>query len=413
MTRSNPARRPAGPNARVQRIYERRPYPFGDARALQRSGWQLSLDWIRSFGRDGDCPPPGRVLVAGCGDGSEAFSLQRQLPEAEIVAVDFSPRSVALARRLQRRDPALRRIRFEVADLAAPGLARTLGGTFDLITCHGVLTYVPGPGRVLRNFAQCLDRRGALYLGVNGASHQSGRLRQALSALGLDLGDFREDARTRSILGLCDAVLAGDNFPRISAMGAPYVASDIFGTPNHMFPLSQWTGLARSAGLRFRASSSSVRIFRLLAEEGKSSQLIPRSRAQLATLFELLVPARFHRLIFSLIPEANPPWQDRRRLYRWTPERSRLYRFRLPKPGRTVRDRLRSVTISSTAFDTLTAWRMPEWEVELLRPAAAGRNLENLLDRLPLAIPFADVRDQLYILHQLGIVTLRPPVSPA
>jgi len=140
--------------------------------------------------------------------------------------------------------------------------------------------------------------------------------------------------------------------------------------------------------------------------------MIPRSRAELGALFELLVPGRFHRLIFSLAPEANPPWQHQRRLYRWTLEPSRLYHYRLPPAGRAVRDRLRSVTIASKPFDTLTAWRMPEWELELLRPAAAGREVGSLLGGLPLAVPFADVRNQLFILHHLGILTLRPPVGP-
>jgi SAM-dependent methyltransferase len=306
----------------------------------------------------------------------------------------------------------MRGIRFEVADLAAPGLARRLGGTFDLITCHGVLSYVPRPGRVLRTFARCLHPRGALYLGVNGAAHQSGRLRRALPALGLDLDDFRDNARTRAVLGLCDAVLSGEGYPRISGLGPAYVASDVFGTPNHLFSLPGWVGLARAAGLRFRAASASVRQFRRLAEEGRTGLLLPRSRAELATLFELLVPARFHRLVFTRAPEANPPWKDRRRLYGWTIERSRLYRVRLPRPGPAVRDRLRSVTISSRPFDTLTAWRMPEWELALLRSAPSGRSIGSLLDGLPLAVPFADVRDQLFILHHLGIVTVRPPPGP-
>ena len=41
---------------------------------------------------------PRRVLVAGCGTGREAFAIQHRAPEAEVVAVDLSPRAIAIAK---------------------------------------------------------------------------------------------------------------------------------------------------------------------------------------------------------------------------------------------------------------------------------------------------------------------------
>ena len=146
---------------RTKRIYERHPYPGTDPGQLSKLGRSLpSLKWMQAIGRPGRAAPE-RVLVAGCGSGVEAFVMRRRLPRAEIVAVDFSPRSIAVARRLQRAAGSGRPIDFFVADLTNPDLARQTGGNFDLITCHGVLSYIPEPGRALSSFAACLRPDGA------------------------------------------------------------------------------------------------------------------------------------------------------------------------------------------------------------------------------------------------------------
>ena len=89
-------------------------------------------------------------------------------------------------RRYQRRLPFARRIRFQVADLDDDQLPRATGGGFDFISCHGVLSYVERPVKALRHLKHCLAPRGALYLGVNSAAHQSVRWRKAFAAMGVD-----------------------------------------------------------------------------------------------------------------------------------------------------------------------------------------------------------------------------------
>jgi ubiquinone/menaquinone biosynthesis C-methylase UbiE len=394
----------------VRQVYEKRPYPFGNDKALKRRTWRLRPEWVNAVGQGKTRNfAPRRVLVAGCGDGTEAFNLRRQFPQAEIVAVDFSVRSLAVARRLQRRAGEMRDIRFVAADLADPQLPARLGGGFDLITCHGVLSYIPEPARALNNFARCLAPEGMLYLGVNGSAHVSTRLRPALLSLGFDLNNFRDNRHLREVLKLCDAVVFADGLPGISAHRAGYLAGDVFGSLNQSLALSKWVSLGRRVGLGFRGNWASLSLFRTMAENDFYTHLIPRSRAQVASFLEQLAPSQFHRLLFSRAPDVNPPWENRARLLKWTLTRTRLYEIKLPKPRKIVIDRLRTFTIASPALKISTEWHMPEWELELLRCGDGGHSLSSLLAKIPLSVPFPELKKQLYLLYQLGIVNLMPP----
>jgi SAM-dependent methyltransferase len=394
----------------VRRIYERRPYPFGNNKALRRHSWTLAFEWVDAIGgirvRGG---PPARILLAGCGDGTEAFNFRRRLPSAQIVGVDFSARSIAVARRLQRRARAMRDIRFVVGDLTDPRLPARLGGGFDLIVCHGVLSYIPSTARVLRNFARCLSPGGAVYLGVNGSRHANTRLRQALPAFGYDMNVYRESPRLRDLLKLCDTVTSADGIARVSGHGARFLSSDVFGALNKSLTLSGWELLARRAGLRLRGNWAAIRLFRRISEAGLHPLLVPRSRAQVCDLLERLSPSQFHRLLFTRTAEDNPPWERRGRLLKWRIALTDLYRLRLPAQRGKVADRLRRLTIESRALNLSMDWRMPEWELELLRSGGGKRPLAGVLGEIPLAVPFRELRNQLFLLYHLGVINLLPP----
>ncbi len=395
---------------RVREIYERRPYPFGNAKALRGRTWALGLEWVDAIGRTGTPRTvPARVLVAGCGDGTEAFNLRRRLPDSKIVAVDFSPRSIALAKRLQRRARDTRDIRFVRADLTDPRLPARLGGGFDLVICHGVFSYIPGAGRAMKNFARFLKPDGVLYLGVNGTRHLSTRLRKALPEFGFDINEFRESGRMRQVLRLCDTVVSADGGPRVARHGPQYLAGDVFGVLNRCLSLADCAALARRAGLHFRGNHTMIRLFRRIAENDLHHLLIPRSRAQVAEFLELLGPSQFHRLLFSRTPEANPPWGSQSQLLKWRIAPTRLYKFKLPRPAKVITDRVRRFTIESRSLNLSMEWHMPEWEIELMRRGDGGESMGSVLRQIPLSVPFAEVRRQLYLLQHLGIINLLPP----
>src|SRR5205807_6113298 len=104
---------------------------------------------------------------------------RRRFPDAEITGIDFSERSIAVAKKLQR-DFHRKAIRFLSGDLTSNQFKKMARGPFDFISCHGVVSYIPHPERALRNLAGCLSPEGALYLGVNGAQHYSENWRRAL-----------------------------------------------------------------------------------------------------------------------------------------------------------------------------------------------------------------------------------------
>jgi SAM-dependent methyltransferase len=392
----------------IRGIYEKRPYPFEDERALKPRPPRMPAEWIHAIGRaDGRSSTPERILVAGCGAGTEAFTMSRQFPQSEIVAVDFSPRSIAIAKRLQGGARRWRNIRFLTADLAHPQLHSTLGGQFDFISCHGVLSYISAQGLALRNFSRCLASDGVLYLGVNGASHVSEKLRQALPAFGFDMTELADEPYLRDVLKVCDAALELEGAPRIGKQTSAYLAGDVFGALILNLPLAEWTRRCEEAGLHLRCARSSVRAFRRIADKGVHPLLMPRSRAEVCGLLELLSPTPFHGLLYSKQPEMNPPWEQDDELLEWKPALTGLYAMTFPRTG-AVRDRVRAFKIKSTSLNTRTEWRMPEWEIEILRQSDGKQSLRTVLDRIPLAVPAKDLRDQLYLLYQLGVINLLP-----
>lgn len=281
---------------RTKKSYERRPYPGDDLGKLIRKGGSLpSLKWMQAIGRP-DRSEPDRVLVAGCGTGVEAFVIRRRWSKAEIVAVDFSPRSIAMARRLQCSAGSARPITFRVGDLTDPELAVKTGGNFDLITCHGVLSYIPKPGEVLKNFASSLRLGGALYLGVNGESHSATRLRPWLAQFGLNVDEMKDERRLRVLLGLWDS-LHDDGVRKLASKSASYLAGDICGPHFNNWPMERWRSEANRCGWEVAGVWLLPLALRLTMEGGNPHPLFPAGIGELAGRLDQARPAGFHKIV--------------------------------------------------------------------------------------------------------------------
>lgn len=392
---------------KVRGIYEKHPYPPIGRSAAPRAIWRLApMKWIDAVWQPTGAFPQ-RILVAGCGTGNEAFAWRRQFPRADIVAVDFSPQSVAIARHLQRRAPRPQRIRFLVGDLTAKRFAKIVGHDFDFISCHGVLSYVSKPEQVLENLARCLNADGALYLGVNGAQHRSVGGRQFLPVFGFDMTELRDSSRLRQLLKLCDAILENRGAHCLADKPPSYLAADLFGPLIRNLPLSDWISTARNAGLSFQSSYSAYRAVRYTMEQDFPQLLIPRSRWELCELVEKLAPGGFHRILFTRRPPVNPPWQSRDALLTWRPILTKLYTVRLPMRARRWQA-LRVVTMKSRSTNTRLDWQMPEWELEVLRRSDGKHTLREILQEVATPIRRDLLQKQLYQLYQLLIINLLP-----
>jgi len=281
---------------RSRQCYERRPYPGAELADIVRKGKSIpSLKWMQAVGRPGKSPPE-RVLVAGCGTGAEAFVMRRRLPKAEIVAVDFSTRSIAMAERFQRKVGATNPVKFLVGDLTDPDLAARTGGDFDLITCHGVLSYIPEPVRVLKSFGTCLRLGGALYLGVNGESHPATKLRPWLAGLGLEVDEMRDERRLRQLLGLWDA-LHDDGIGELAHMSASYLASDVCGPHFNNWAMARWRAAAREGGWEIGGVALLPLALRLTMEGENYRPVLPASVGELAERMDQIRSASFHQIL--------------------------------------------------------------------------------------------------------------------
>lgn len=394
---------------RVSRIvrenYDRRPYPALDSNKRYRPRWQIApMPWIEAMWSR--TSPPNRILVAGCGTGNEVFALHQFYPKAEIVGVDFSRRSIAIAQDLQRRFFGKAKLKFGWADVTSRNFRKSAAGDFDFITCHGVLSYIEEPARGIAALEKCLAADGALYLGVNGSIHLSQFWRPALREIGIDPEAFEDRPGVRRILGLFDA-MAGHEPGFISDSGAEYLASDLFGPVIHSWPLSRWTQLCANHGLYLRGSYWSHRVIRSVISQGLHGELLPRTRAQAHELADKIAPTGFHWLVLDRNKESAALWTNESNLLRYSAVQTELYEVKWPVSPKCRG--FQNIVLRSKATNTLVEVVLPVAFIELIRRNDRGASLGNLLKALSPKITPANLKRSLYLLYLLGALNLRRP----
>jgi len=169
--------RRAPEGSQVRRQYESLPFPPRDPEA-ERYCLKVSNPDILAkinqycFAGSRDFSQPFRVLAAGCGTGDSVIWLGHQLQgtPAEIVAIDLSEASLAVAaERAQRRGLGnIRWVHGSLLDIARLGV-----GKFDYITCLGVLHHLPDSVAGLQALESVLAPGGAMAVMVYGAVGRS------------------------------------------------------------------------------------------------------------------------------------------------------------------------------------------------------------------------------------------------
>jgi SAM-dependent methyltransferase len=159
---------------KVRELYEAFPFPSRDPASESTTSVPMSHTDIlgkvnhHGFGGRRDFTRGFRALVAGGGTGDAAIFLAAQLREAnaEIVCLDLSDASLAIAREraaLRGLETRIRWVHGSVLDVARLGLGR-----FDYISCLGVLHHLADPDDGLRALTEVLAGDGAMGLMVYG-----------------------------------------------------------------------------------------------------------------------------------------------------------------------------------------------------------------------------------------------------
>ncbi len=132
--------------------------PLG--RIRQELTWHNLAPCLPAVGDTGD---PPRVLDAGGGSGELALRLVQR--GYRVWLLDYAPAMLDQARRAARTLSDQAQARLTLCQMTADEVTRSFApGSFDVITCHTLVEYLPEPHDTLRELASLLRDGGLLSL---------------------------------------------------------------------------------------------------------------------------------------------------------------------------------------------------------------------------------------------------------
>jgi SAM-dependent methyltransferase len=176
----------------VAKLYDTYPFPPDPLSDDPPPGYNWRWNWNTAYSF---CTgqKPGRqnirILDAGCGSGVSTEYLVHLNPEAEVIGIDLSAGTLAVAQERCDRTHVSDRVQFHQLSLFD---ADQLEGEFDLINCVGVLHHTADPIRGIQALAKKLAPGGIFHIFVYG---ELGRWEIQLmqKAIALLQGDQRGD----------------------------------------------------------------------------------------------------------------------------------------------------------------------------------------------------------------------------
>ena len=148
----------------VRAQYEERPYPR--LVGLQRKPPVALASLVRQLLPHVDqVPQPAhrlQVLVAGCGTGQQAIAAASRYADSDVLAVDLSRASIAVAKR-RATELGIDNLRFAQADILALGV---LDQRFQVVECGGVLHHLADPLQGWKVITELTEPGGLQKIGL-------------------------------------------------------------------------------------------------------------------------------------------------------------------------------------------------------------------------------------------------------
>ncbi|HEY9828183.1 MAG TPA: class I SAM-dependent methyltransferase [Stenomitos sp.] len=179
-------------SAAVAKLYDTYPFPPEPLSDEPPPGYNWRWNWDTAYSFCTGQKPSRqniRILDAGCGSGVGTEYLVHLNPEAEVIGIDLSSGTLAVAQERCRRSGVADRVTFQQLSLFD---VDQLPGEFDLINCVGVLHHTADPIRGIQALAQKLAPGGIFHIFVYG---ELGRweIRLMQEAIALLQGERRGD----------------------------------------------------------------------------------------------------------------------------------------------------------------------------------------------------------------------------
>lgn len=381
-------------------LYEEAPYPEVVAKD-RPTGIPLLDHWINSA-VSVDHPAlhsASKILVAGCGSGEEAIVLARHYPNAYVVGIDFSERSIERANVLADVEK-LTNIAFEAADLTENSWVGNYD-PFDFVLCHGVADYVTDVKAMMQNLSACLSANGVLYMNVNSPYHPADRIRQAFSDLGVAPSSFNDTAEQRALLKMV-VKLMGSNvgIDGLGEISKAILKIDIFPPIAHHLSIDEWCRIGEEAGLEFCGSMEALDALMQLDD----SQLVPLYAMGKSKLSKWIIRLRKQagmQMLFSPHKAEEPVFYEWEELLKWRP---RLATFVGPLPELAAEPYLpMHLTLRFQGLPDFYIYTTA-YDLEVFRRCNGSQSLEEILNAIPVPGNREALRASLFRAYHYGLL---------
>lgn len=197
--------------------------------------------------------PGAKILIAGCGTGSDAVQFATVFPEAEVLAVDLSLTSLSYAIN-KAREHKIPNLTFRQADILKLG---SIGKTFDGIISGGVLHHMEDPVKGWRVLTDLLKPGGVMKIAL-----YSKIARRHLLACHeiVKKGNYGADIPAMRAFRRNSAKILGNDLLKIVARFDDYYTMSMyrdmmFHVQEHDLDLTQIAAMLKTLGLTFRQFS--------------------------------------------------------------------------------------------------------------------------------------------------------------